>query len=84
VGQEVRPQADARFHHQLTTKGESVSSNPPYLRIYPPGHVFGNPSRWVWQVCSLNDIEMSGTSDEQTDAMDQATSALDDLMGVDQ
>lgn len=59
-------------------------SSPPYLRIYPPGHVFGHPKLWVWQVCSLSDVETSGTSDERQDAIDQATTALDELMGVDE
>lgn len=58
-------------------------SNPPYLRIFPPGHCFGHPDLWVWQVCSLNDVEMSGTSDDRDDAIATATSALDDVTGAD-
>lgn len=54
-------------------------STPYFLRIYPPSHPLGNRSLWLWQVCSLNDIEMSGTSDDRQDAIDQATTAMDDV-----
>lgn len=51
-----------------------------YLRIYPPGHPFGSTKLWHWEVCSLNEIQISGTSDDQQDCMDVATSALDGVM----
>ena len=57
-----------------------MSANPPYLRIYPPAHCFGHPTLWLWQACSLNDVEMSGTSDDRQDALDTACNALDDIM----
>lgn len=53
-----------------------MSSNPPYLRLYLPGHAFGHPKLYVWQVCSLNDIEISGTSDDLQDALDVSGAAL--------
>jgi len=53
--------------------------NPPYIRIYPPGHCFGNAKLWIWQVCSLNDIEMSGSSDDMQEAMDMAMNAWRDV-----
>jgi len=53
-----------------------VSGDIPYLRLYPPGHVFGNKKLYVWQVCSLNDIEISGTSDDLQDALDVSSAAL--------
>lgn len=48
----------------------------PFLRIYPPGHPFGLKRLWLWQVCSMNDIEMSGTSDDERDCFDTASTAL--------
>lgn len=54
-------------------------SSPPFIRIYPPGHCLGHPSLWLWQVCSMCDIEMSGTSDDMQDAVDMATSAWADV-----
>lgn len=47
-----------------------------YLRIFPPGHPFGNPKLWCWEVCSMNDVAVSGTSDDMQDCMDMASSAL--------
>ena len=58
-------------------------SSPPFLRLYPPGHCLGHPSLWLWQICSMCDIEMSGTSDDRQDAMDTACNALDDVMEAD-
>lgn len=61
-----------------------------HIEVYPPGHPngvkhhSGTYGLWLWEVHSANDIEMSGTSDERQDAIDQATTALDELMGVDE
>lgn len=51
-----------------------------YLRIYPPSHPLGHPRLWLWQVCSMGDVEISGTSDDKQDCVDMATSALDGVM----
>lgn len=53
---------------------------PYFLRIYPPSHPLGHPRLWLWQVCSLCDIEISSTSDDKQDAVDVATSALDQVI----
>ena len=50
-------------------------SSPPFIRLYPPGHCLGHPTLWLWQVCSMCDIEMSGTSDDMQDAMDTMSTA---------
>lgn len=50
-------------------------STPPFIRLYPPGHCLGHPTLWLWQVCSMCDIEMSGTSDDMQDAMDTMSTA---------
>lgn len=57
-------------------------TTPPFLRLYPPAHPMGHPALWLWQLCSMNDIEMSGTSDDRQDAIDQATTAMDTLTEV--
>lgn len=48
--------------------------------LYPPAHPMGHPRLWFWQICSDNDIEMSGTSDDKQDAFDCASTALDAVM----
>lgn len=52
----------------------------PFLRVYPPSHPLGHPRLWLWQVCSMGDIEMSGTSDDKQDCFDSASTALDAVM----
>ena len=50
-----------------------------YLRIMPPNHPYGAKGLWYWEVLSEGDTEMSGTSDDRQDAIDQATTALDEV-----
>jgi len=41
----------------------------PEIELYPPGHVFGHPLRWMW---TINELEQSGTAptgDEAVEAM---------------
>lgn len=55
-----------------------------FLRIYPPDHPLGLRGLWFWQVCSLHDIEVSGSSDDKQDCIDVAMSALDDVIAANQ
>lgn len=51
-----------------------------FIRMYPPQHPMGHVRLWFWQVCSMGDVEMSGTSDDRDDAWAVATNALEDVM----
>ena len=51
-----------------------------HLVIYPPGHPEGYARIWLFQVRSLGDIEMAGTSDDRQNAAEAGMLALATVM----
>jgi hypothetical protein len=51
-----------------------------HIRVYPPGHPEGYARIWLFQVRSLGDIEVAGTSDDRQNAMEAAGLALEMVM----
>lgn len=43
-----------------------------HIRIYPPGHSDGHPSKWYWEVRSQNDVVDCGKEETLGDALDAA------------
>ena len=50
------------------------------LHLFPPGHPDGYNTLWLWNIRSLRDIEMSGTSPNRSEALAHAAEALRNIM----
>ncbi len=55
-----------------------------HILIYAPGHPSGHSNLFCWNVSSEHEIQVSGTSDDLSEAADLATGALQDLIHEEQ
>ncbi len=50
------------------------------LSLFQPGHPDGYADLWLWQIHSLRDIEVAGTSPNRSEALAHAAEALRNIM----
>jgi hypothetical protein len=52
--------------------------------ILPPSHPDGHSRLFLWEVRSVTEVQVSGTTDSLSEAADLATGALQDLIHEEQ